>query len=56
LEKGEAIGLEKGIAQGIAQTLAHIVIASKHNGLSVEQIESITHLTAEQINAILMPP
>jgi len=57
LEEGEAIGLVKGEAIGLekgeAKTLERIVVDSKNNGLSLEQIQLITRLTAEQIVEIL---
>jgi len=53
LEKGEAIGLEKGEAIGLEKALKRFVADCKNNGLSLEQIQSITRLTAEQITEIL---
>ena len=47
--RGEKIGLEKGEAK----TLERIVVDSKNNGFSLEQIQLITKLTAEQIAEIL---
>jgi predicted transposase/invertase (TIGR01784 family) len=52
LEKGEAIGLEKGEAK-TAKALEHVVIECKRDGLSLEQIQRFTKLTAEQIIGIL---
>ena len=53
LEKGEAIGLEKGEAIGGEKVLERVVIDSKLNGLSIEQIQSITKLSKQQISEIL---
>jgi len=53
LEKGEAIGLEKGEAIGGEKVLERVVIDSKLNGLSIEQIQSITKLSKQQILEIL---
>jgi len=54
LEKGRVEGLEKGRAEGEAQTLERIVIDSKNNGLSLEQIQSITKLSIKQITEMLL--
>jgi predicted transposase/invertase (TIGR01784 family) len=48
LQKGEA----KGKAEGKAETLREIVINACRSGLSVKQIQSITGLTAAQIEEI----
>jgi hypothetical protein len=49
LEKGKAIGLEEGEAKATIR----FVIEGYQNGLSLEQIQLITMLTAEQITEIL---
>jgi predicted transposase/invertase (TIGR01784 family) len=57
MEKGIAKGMEKGIAKGKVEgeaiTLERIVVESKINGLSLEQIQSITKLPIKQISRIL---
>jgi len=61
LKKGEAIGLKKGKVEGEAiglekgkvTTMENIVVESKKNGFSLEQILLITKLSSEQIMEIL---
>ena len=53
LEKGLAEGLEKGLAEGEAKTLKSIVMEAKRNGFSIEQIQTLTKLTEEQIIAFI---
>jgi predicted transposase/invertase (TIGR01784 family) len=57
LKKGEAKGLKEGEAKGLkkgeAKTLKRIVVNAKDNGFSLEQIQLLTKLSAEQINEIL---
>jgi predicted transposase/invertase (TIGR01784 family) len=50
---GEAIGLEKGKAEGKAENQIETVLNAHQAGLSLEQIQMITKLTAEQITEIL---
>jgi predicted transposase/invertase (TIGR01784 family) len=42
-------GMEKGLAEGETKTLKRIVLECKNNGLSLEQIQSLTKLTEKQI-------
>ena len=49
LEKGEAIGLEKGEAK----TLERIVVDAKINGFTIEQIQLISKLSIEHVAEIL---
>ena len=51
--EGESIGLEKGRAEGEVKALERVVVESKRNGFSIEQIQLITKLTIEQITEIL---
>ena len=55
--KGEAKGRVKGRAEGRAEgeteTLERIVVESKRNGLSLDQIQSFTKFSIEQIIEIL---
>jgi predicted transposase/invertase (TIGR01784 family) len=53
MDAGEAIGLEKGKAEGEARALECVVIESRQAGFSLEQIQLITKLTIEQITEIL---
>ena len=53
LRKGETIGLEKGRIEGEAKTLERIIVEAKHNGFSMEQIQSLTKLTIEQIMEVV---
>jgi predicted transposase/invertase (TIGR01784 family) len=61
LEKGEAIGLEKGKAEGLTEglekgkaiELEKVVVNSRLNGFSIEQIQAISNLSPMQIREIL---
>ena len=53
LKKGEEIGLKKGEAIGEDKTLEQVVISSKLIGLSIEQTQSISKLSEQQITEIL---
>ena len=52
LKKGEVIGLKKGEAIGEDKTLEQVVISSKLIGLSIEQTQSISKLSEQQITEI----
>ncbi|MCL1850115.1 MAG: Rpn family recombination-promoting nuclease/putative transposase [Bacteroidetes bacterium] len=53
MEKGMKKGIEEGIKKGETETLERIVVESKRNNLSIEQIELFTKLTKTQIIEIL---
>ena len=52
-QNGEAKGLAKGRAEGKTEILERVVVDSKRNRFSLEQIQLITNLTHEQIIEIL---
>ena len=51
--KGEAKGRTEGLVEGEAKALERIVVNSKLKGFSLEQIQSFSELTPEQIAEIL---
>lgn len=53
LKKGRTEGRTEGRAEGRAEELRNIVINSKRNGFSLEQIQTITNLNKEQVAEIL---
>jgi predicted transposase/invertase (TIGR01784 family) len=53
LREGLKKGEEKGEKKGEQKTLKRIVLNGKQNGFSIEQIQALTQLTAEQITEIL---
>lgn len=53
LIEGKAKGLSEGKAKGKAETLERIVVDAKRTGFSLEQIQTLTKLTAAQIVDIL---
>lgn len=57
LELGRAEGLAKGKAEGLAEgeakTLENVVLNAHNNGVSLEQIQAFTGLSAEKIAGIL---
>jgi predicted transposase/invertase (TIGR01784 family) len=55
--EGEAIGMEKGKAEGLAEGKAaavkEMVLTAHRNGHTVAQIQAITNLSEEEVNAII---
>ena len=54
IEQGRVEGRAEGLAEGEIKTMERIVIEGKLNGFSTEQIQSLTKLSIEQLNEILM--
>jgi predicted transposase/invertase (TIGR01784 family) len=52
-ESAKAEGMAKGIAEGEAIGLEKVILNSKRNGFSLEQIQAITNLSREDIAEIL---
>jgi predicted transposase/invertase (TIGR01784 family) len=53
LIEGEAIGLEKGEAIGLEKALRSVVLNAKRDGHSITQIQALTGLSPETIDAII---
>jgi len=53
IKKGLRKGMEKGIKKGETETLERVVVESKRNNFSIEQIQSFTKLAEKQIFEIL---
>jgi predicted transposase/invertase (TIGR01784 family) len=53
LAKGQAIGMDKGLQKGKAETLKEIVLNAHRGNLSVAQIQTITGLSKTQIEEIV---
>ncbi|MDR0737843.1 MAG: hypothetical protein LBF39_02090 [Prevotellaceae bacterium] len=51
--EGEAIGLQKGIEKGKAEAVKKMALTAHRNGYSVAQIQAITNLSEEEVNAII---
>lgn len=49
----EVKGVEKGRSEGEAETLERVVLDAKRNGFSLEQTQTFTKLSFEQITEIL---
>ena len=55
-EKGRAEGLAEGEAIGLEKGLRNVVLDAHRTGFSLAQIQTITKLSKEKIEEILLPP
>jgi predicted transposase YdaD len=49
----KAIGLQKGIKKGKAEAVKEMALTAHRNGYSVAQIQAVTNLSEEEVNAII---